>query len=71
MGNTNKTADISTNYLTLAGPGQIKPKTILLAFAVSPLSTWHYEIRAKTGWVGFRIMCQRGVTKATSGFVFQ
>jgi hypothetical protein len=28
----------------------VKPKTVILVLAVSPLSSQHYEIRANTGW---------------------
>ena len=41
-------------------PDRIKPKTI--KFVASPLSMQHYGERAKTGWLGIRIMCQSGVT---------
>jgi hypothetical protein len=39
-------------------PDQIKPKTIKLVFAASPLflSTQHQGERAKTGWFGIGIM---------------
>ncbi len=37
----------------------VKPKTIILVFFSSPL---HYEERAKTGWLGIRVMCPSGTT---------
>ena len=43
-------------------PGQVKPKTLKLVFAASPLSTQHYGKRAKTGWLRIRIICQSGAT---------
>ena len=39
-----------------------KPKTIKLVFVASLLSTQHYGERAKTGWLGIRIMYQSGAT---------
>ena len=39
--------------------GQTK-KTIKLVFVASPLSTQHKGERAKTGWLGIRIMCPSG-----------
>ena len=35
---------------------------IKLVFAASPLSTQHEGVRAKTGWLGIRIMCPSGAT---------
>ena len=43
-------------------PDQVKPKTIKLIFVVSPLSKQHEGERAKTGWLGIRIICQSGAT---------
>ena len=43
-------------------PGRVKPKTIKLVFVASPLCTQHYGVRAKTGWLGIRIMCPSGAT---------
>ena len=37
-------------------PGRVKPKTIKLVF-VAPQSTQHLGERAKTSWLGIRIMC--------------
>jgi hypothetical protein len=42
--------------------GFVKPKTIKLEYVASPLSTQHYGERAKTGWLGIRIMCPNGAT---------
>ena len=39
-----------------------KPKTTKLVFVASPLSTQHYGVKAKTGWLGIRIMCPSGAT---------
>ena len=41
-------------------PDQVKPKAIKLVFVASPLSTQRYGERAKTGWLGIRIMCLSG-----------
>ena len=35
-------------------------KDYKLVFVVSPLSTQHYGVRAKTVWLGIRIMCPSG-----------
>jgi len=43
-------------------PDQVKPKTIKLVFVASPLSTQDEGERAKTGWLGIRIMCLSGAT---------
>jgi hypothetical protein len=45
---------------------QIKLKTIKYVFVASALSTHHQGIRAKTGWIGFRIMCPSGATCLTA-----
>ena len=45
-----------------SSPGVIKPKAIKLVFVVSPRSTQYEGVRAKTGWLGIRIMCPSGVT---------
>jgi hypothetical protein len=42
--------------------GRVKPKTIKLVLVASPLSMQHEGKRAKTGWLGIRIMCPRGAT---------
>ena len=42
--------------------GQVKPKTIKLVNVLSPLRTWHWGERTKTGWLGIRIMCPSGDT---------
>jgi len=42
--------------------GRDKPKTIELVFVDSPLSMKHSAERAKTGWLGIRIMCPSGAT---------
>ena len=38
----------------------VKPKTKKLVFVVSPLSMQNLGVRAKTGWLGIRIMCPSG-----------
>ena len=43
-------------------PGRVKPKTMKLVFVASPLTMQHEGERAKTGWLGIRIMCPIGVT---------
>ena len=43
-------------------PGWVKPKTIKWVFVAPPLSTQNYGGRAKTGWLGIRIMCPSGAT---------
>jgi hypothetical protein len=35
----------------------VKPKTINLVCVASPISSLHYGERAKTGWLGIKIMC--------------
>jgi hypothetical protein len=39
---------------------RLKPKTMQLVFVVSPLSTRREGERAKTGWLGIRMMCPSG-----------
>ena len=41
---------------------QVKLKTITLVCVASSLSTQHQWERAKTGWLGIRIMCASGAT---------
>ena len=43
-------------------PDRVKPKTIKLVFVASLLSLQNSGERAKTGWLGIRIMCPSGVT---------
>jgi hypothetical protein len=38
-------------------PGQVKPKTIKLEFAASPMRLQQKQVRAKTGLFGISIMC--------------
>ena len=45
-----------------SNPGWVKPKTLKLVFAASPLSTQHEGVRAKTDRLGVSIMCPSGVT---------
>ena len=40
----------------------VKPKTKKLVFVVSPLSMQNLGVRAKTGWLGIRIICPIGGT---------
>ena len=42
--------------------GLVKQKNIKLIFVASPLRTQHYGEKAKTGWLGIRIMCPSGAT---------
>ena len=37
-------------------------QTITLVFVASPQSKQNLEVRAKTGWLGIRIMCPSGQT---------
>ena len=39
------------------GSGWVKPKILKLVCVASPLSTQHYGLRAKTGWLGTTIIC--------------
>jgi hypothetical protein len=43
-------------------PGRVKPKTVIIVFAASPLNTQYKGERAKTGWFGIRIFCPSGAT---------
>jgi hypothetical protein len=43
-------------------PSRVKPNTIQLVRVASPLSTQHSGERAKTDWLGIRIMCPSGTT---------
>ena len=45
-----------------SSPGRVKPKTMKMVFAVSPLSSQQYGLKAKTGWLGIRMMCPSGLT---------
>ena len=47
---------VSVLSSTAEGRG-IKPKTLKLVFAASPLSTQHYGVRAKSGRPRVKIMC--------------
>jgi hypothetical protein len=38
----------------------VSSKTITLVFAASPVSMQHLEVRIKTGWLGFMIICLSG-----------
>ena len=40
-----------------SSPGHVKPKTIKLVFAASPISTQLWQLKAKTGWIRIRILC--------------
>jgi hypothetical protein len=40
-----------------SSPSLVKPKTTRLVFAASLLSTQHYRVRAKTGWIRIGIKC--------------
>jgi hypothetical protein len=43
----------------------VSNQTIKLVFVPSPLSMQPQGVRAKTGWLVIRIMCQSGVTLST------
>ena len=43
-----------------SSPDRVKPKTMKLVFVASSLNTQHSGDRAKTGWLGIRIMCESG-----------
>ena len=51
-------------------PRRVKPNTIKLVFVASPLSTQHSGERAKTGWLGIRIMCPSGATCLSADYCF-
>ena len=42
-----------------------------LVFAASLLKKQHYGVRAKTGWLRIRIMCQSGPTLSIGELLFQ
>ena len=50
------------HFTVCSSPDEVKPKTIKLIFAASPLTTQQLGERAKTGWLGIRIMCPNGAT---------
>ena len=43
-----------------SSPSRVKPSTIKLVFAASPINTQHKGVRSKTGWLGVTIMCLGG-----------
>jgi hypothetical protein len=51
-----------------SSPCRFKPKTLKLAHVASPLNTQHQGERAKTGWLGIRIMCQTCLTVASVSY---
>jgi hypothetical protein len=59
----------TVNILTIL-PDRLKPKTIKLVFVASPLSTQYEGEKAKTGWLGIRIMCPSGATGLTMDYCF-
>ena len=59
----------TVNILTIP-PDRLKPKTIKLVFVASPLSTQNEGEKAKTGWLGIRIMCPSGATGLTMDYCF-
>jgi len=44
-----------------------KLQTINLIFAASLLSTHHSRVRAKTGWLGVRMICPSGMSCLPAG----
>ena len=53
-------ARLECGLIVGSSPGWVKPKTIILVFSASLLST--QRERAKFGWLGIRIMCPSGAT---------
>ena len=66
-GNINQKHRIMVNVLASSvidrgfEPRSGQPSTITLVFVASTKSMQHYGERAKTGWLGIRIMCPSGV----------
>jgi len=53
---------LALSEITGSSPGRVKPKIMKLVFVASLLSTRREQERAKTGWLGIRIMHPSGVT---------
>jgi hypothetical protein len=53
---------LALSEITGSSPGQVKRKIMKLVCVASQFSTQREQERAKTGWLGIRIMHPRGVT---------
>jgi hypothetical protein len=62
---------LALSEITGSSPGQVKPKIMKLVFVASQLSTQREQERAKTGWLGIRIMHPRRVTYLRMDTCFQ
>ena len=51
-------------------PDQVKPKTIKYIIITSPPNMQYYSVRAHTGWLEIRIMCQSGATCVSADCCF-
>ena len=49
-----------------SSPDRVKPKIVKLVFVASPLSMQHKGEKAKTGWLGIRIMCLNEATRLSA-----
>jgi hypothetical protein len=49
-------------YIVSSRPGRVKSKTIKVASTATPLRSPHYGVRAKTCWLGNRLVYPRGAT---------
>jgi hypothetical protein len=54
----------------LAPRGRVKPKNMKLVFVASQLNTQHKGERAKTGWLGIRIMRPSEATRLPADCCF-
>jgi len=61
------------NFTWIVGSSidRVKTMTIKLVFVASPLGTQHQGERAKTSWLGMRIMCPSGATCLSAHSCFQ
>jgi L-ascorbate metabolism protein UlaG (beta-lactamase superfamily) len=62
---------LALSEITGSSPGQVKPEIMKLVFVASQLSTQREQERAKTGWLGIRIMHPRRVTYLRMDTCFQ
>jgi len=51
--------------------GWVKSKTKKLGYVASPVNMQNLGIRAKTGWLGIRIMCPEWDDMSIRGLLFQ
>ena len=49
-------------YIVVYSPGHVKPKSVILVYDDSPLNTRHQGVKAKTVWLGIRIVSATGAT---------